>query len=149
MKLAADSNVYVYLFDDRFPEKQDVARVVTKTFESQMAVISLQVVGEVHNVLRKRLRMPSDLAAQLARHLFMTLPSIQYDSFCVDRALIQSEAGRLSYWDALLLSACDFAGVDVLFSEGMQDGFLFGGVRVVNPFAVGGMSKAAREILEL
>jgi predicted nucleic acid-binding protein len=63
--------------------------------------------------------------------------------------LAQSAAGRLSYWDALLLASCAQAGLTVLLSEDMQDGFKLGGVEVVNPFGPSGLSARAREVLGL
>lgn len=148
MRLAADTNVYVYLSDDQFPGKQAIARELVQALSRGDSAVSLQVVGELQNALRRRLKMPNHLAQQQARNVYVTLPSFGYDSACVERALAQAGAGRLGYWDALLLAACDRAGIDVLFSEDLQDGFSFGGVRVVNPFTPTGMSMAARQILE-
>jgi predicted nucleic acid-binding protein len=53
----------------------------------------------------------------------------------VDLALeIRHESG-LSYFDALVLASARFAGCDVVYSEDMQSGRDYRGVRVVNPFA--------------
>jgi predicted nucleic acid-binding protein len=38
-------------------------------------------------------------------------------------------------WDAVILSAASQAGCRLLLSEDLQDGFTWGGVTVVNPFA--------------
>ncbi len=148
MRLAADTNIYVYLSDDQYADKQAIARELVQALARGDSAVALQVVGEVQNALRRRLKMPNHLAQQQARNVYVSLPSFGYDSACVERALAQAGAGRLSYWDALLLAACDRAGIDVLFSEDLQDGFNFGGVRIVNPFAPDGMSKAARQLLE-
>ena len=148
MRLAADTNVYVYLSDDQYTGKQAVARELVEALARCEGAVALQVVGEVQNALRRRLKMPNHLAQQQARNVYVSLPSFGYDNACVERALAQAGAGRLSYWDALLLAACDRAGIDVLFSEDLQDGFVFGGVRVVNPFAPDGMSKTAQQLLE-
>jgi predicted nucleic acid-binding protein len=42
---------------------------------------------------------------------------------------------RLGIWDAVILSASSQAGCRLLLSEDLQDGFTWGGVTVVNPFA--------------
>ena len=148
MTFAADTNIYVYLHDDGEPEKQAVARDLVKAMSTANAAVALQVVGEVQNVLRRRLKMPAHLASQEARNVYVSLSSFAYDAACVERALAQSAAGRLGYWDALLLAACDRAGISVLFSEDMQDGFKMGGVEVVNPFGSPGLSARACERLE-
>ena len=41
----------------------------------------------------------------------------------------------LSHWDSLLIGACREAGVTLLYSEDMQDGADYDGVKIVNPFA--------------
>ena len=59
-------------------------------------------------------------------------------------------SGRLSYWDALLLTSAREIGVKVMLSEDMQDGFRFGVIEVVNPFAPeGGLSVRARLLFEV
>jgi predicted nucleic acid-binding protein len=42
--------------------------------------------------------------------------------------------GGLSWFDALIVSAAQQAGCDVLYSEDLQHGQRFGSLRVVNPF---------------
>ncbi len=42
---------------------------------------------------------------------------------------------RLGIWDAVILSAASRAGCRMLLSEDMQNGFTWGGVTVVDPFA--------------
>jgi len=41
----------------------------------------------------------------------------------------------LGLWDAVILSAAAQAGCRLLLSEDLQDGFTWGGVTVVKPFA--------------
>ncbi|HEX7378498.1 MAG TPA: hypothetical protein VF278_15370 [Pirellulales bacterium] len=40
----------------------------------------------------------------------------------------------LSHWDSLLIAACQEAGASYLYTEDMQDGADYGGVKIVNPF---------------
>jgi predicted nucleic acid-binding protein len=42
---------------------------------------------------------------------------------------------RMRVWDALVLAAAAEARCDLLLSEDFQDGFVWRGVTVVNPFA--------------
>ncbi len=42
---------------------------------------------------------------------------------------------RLGTWDFVIMSAASRAGCRLLPSEDLQDGFTWGGVTVVNPFA--------------
>jgi predicted nucleic acid-binding protein len=42
---------------------------------------------------------------------------------------------RIGLWDAVIFAAAAAAGCRLLLSEDMQEGFIWGGVTVVNPFA--------------
>jgi predicted nucleic acid-binding protein len=39
----------------------------------------------------------------------------------------------ISFWDALIIYAAQAAGTEILYSEDLNDGQMFGPVRVVNP----------------
>lgn len=41
---------------------------------------------------------------------------------------------RIPFWDALILSAAESAGAEILYSEDFSHGRKYGAVRVVNPF---------------
>ena len=41
---------------------------------------------------------------------------------------------RISYWDAAIIEAAKAAGCNIIYSEDLNDGQDFGGVRVKNPF---------------
>ena len=148
--ISADTNVLVYAVDDRDKAgRQAVAKAVVLQLTAMQQPIALQVVGELQNALRRRLKLPSHLAMQQARNIFAAFPNFAYDAGCVEIALGQAAAGRFSYWDALLLAACARAGVTSLLSEDMQDGSIFMGVQIVNPFSPQGLSLRARELLQL
>jgi predicted nucleic acid-binding protein len=48
-------------------------------------------------------------------------------------ALELEERHRMSFWDALIIQAAQSCGADVLYSEDLSDGQMYGSVRVVNP----------------
>jgi predicted nucleic acid-binding protein len=67
-----------------------------------------------------------------------------------DRFARLSAAGRMSYWDALLVACAREAGCRVILTENMTDGANFGGVLIHNPFApAGGLGELARRLLAL
>lgn len=148
--ISADTNIFVYAVDDRDPlGRQPVAQAVVLRLTALQHPIALQVVGELQNVLRRRLKLPPHLAMQQARNIFATFPNFTYDAGCVEIALGQAAAGRYSYWDALLLTACSRAGITTLLSEDMRDGSVFLGVQIVNPFSPQGLSPRASKLLQL
>lgn len=52
----------------------------------------------------------------------------------VFQTIALSEARRLGFWDALIVSAAVAARCDVLYTEDLDHGQLIEGVRVENPF---------------
>ena len=55
--------------------------------------------------------------------------------------------GRFSYWDALLLATAAGAGCTSAISGDMAGDVTLGSIRVVEAFAGGGVSAAARALL--
>ena len=146
--ISLDTNVLVYISDDDEPEKQTIAREVLIVLTRVSACVGLQVIGELQNVLRRKLKHPSWLAAQTARNVLVAFDSFPATEANVQEALALMSSGRLGYWDALLLASARDAGVAVLLSEDMADGFRLGTIEVVNPFSSTGLSDHAREALK-
>jgi len=147
--ISADTNLFVYAYDSRNLTKQSTARVVLDALAGQEATIGLQVVGEVQSALRKRLKAPAQVAYQLASDLLTRFVSFAYDERAVRVAIAEASAGRLNYWDAVLLAAANEAGVRTMLSEDMSDGLIFGGLKVVNPFGPDGPTDRVCELLAL
>lgn len=145
--ITLDTNIFIYALDDRFPVKQAVAREVLVRAASLGAPISLQVVGEVQNVAIRKLKMPGFIAAQVGRNIlgqFATFAPALEDA---EIALGQLAAGRMSYWDAILVSCAQRAGCTAMLSEDLRDGAKVLGVEIVNPFAENGLSERAGMLL--
>ena len=47
------------------------------------------------------------------------------------------ERHGIQFYDALIVASAEEAGCNTLYSEDMEDGAVYGTVRVVNPFAEG------------
>ena len=98
-------------------------------------VIPTQVLGELFNVLtRKGGRTGSTAVREIA--VWQAAAQIAADLHQVmSEALALAAVRGLQIWDSLILATAAADGCSVLFSEDMQDGFTWGGVTVVNPFA--------------
>src|SRR3990167_4306828 len=134
MIVSVDTNIFVYAVDNRDMNKQAAALSIVADLGVRRAPVALQVIGEINAALHRRLKMPVHFAAQHARNVLVAFDAFPFDERAVDIALAQAGAGRMSYWDALLVAACDASGVDVLLTEDMQDGYRFCRVEIVNPF---------------
>jgi predicted nucleic acid-binding protein len=125
-----DTNVLIYLVsDDRV--KADRAEAIVR----EGGVISVQVLNELTNVARRKMRMTwPDIHALLSilRGL-LTVQSITIETH--ETGLAFAERYNLSTYDAMIAASASLADCDVLWSEDMQDGMtLGGGLRVANPF---------------
>jgi len=132
-----DSNLFVYLFDETAPAKQQRAdELIRRALEEQTACISFQVVQETLNVLTRKLARPltpADAEVFMQRilvPLWTIMPSAGLYSQAID---LQGRAA-ISFYDALIVAAALKAGCTRLLSEDLQHGQTFGALRIENPF---------------
>src|SRR4051812_30379205 len=144
MRATIDTNVFVSMLDARDPVKQAAALELVEGLRAQDCVISLQACGELYAALTRRLRRAPWEAAQASRNLMAAFPVFTANRSAVERALAEAMAARFAYWDALLLASAHEANCELCFSEDMADGARLGGVEVVAPFGVSGLSDRAR-----
>jgi predicted nucleic acid-binding protein len=130
-----DSNILVYAADNLAGERHERAARLLEAAASAGAVLTEQSILEFLNVsaIKVKQAVPGaiSIVKEFMAHFHVMFPprSILDDVF---RLMGQH---RLSVWDARLLAVCAANGCGVLLSEDMQDGALYGSVRVVNPFA--------------
>jgi predicted nucleic acid-binding protein len=147
--ITADTNVFVYLWDNSAPEKTAVALQLTAALGDGNSAIGLQVVGELQNVLRRKLKQPPWEAAQNARNLLTTFETFVASEANANEALALMSAGRMSYWDALLVTSARDAGCTTFLTEDMADGMRLGALEIINPFGSDGLSDRALALLKL
>ena len=129
-----DTNVLVYAFDPRFPEKTRVAvPILSDALRNQNAWISPQVMLEfVAVAVRKTKQTPERIREFL--DLLRKLPVANQTADRIVRAFEIHELCRISIWDALIVAAAEASGCDTILSEGLAAGETYCGVRVENPF---------------
>ena len=133
-----DTNVLVYSLDASQPEKRVKARKLLKDLEeSKSSVISTQVLQEFYNILVHKLRMPP-ATAKNELLLLSHIPTVVIAPALIYAATNLHAFHSISFWDALIVAAAQFANCDELWTEDLQDGRLFGALKVRNPFV--GMS---------
>jgi predicted nucleic acid-binding protein len=147
--ITADTNVFVYTVDPRDPFKRDSAQRVVDALEGARGRIALQVTGEFQNVVRRKLKMPRPLAARLASEILEGFETFPATRPAARAALDEMAAGRLSYWDALMLASAAEVGCTAMPTEDLQDGAPLFGLEIVNPFAAAGISPRAAQLLEI
>lgn len=135
MKVALDTNVLAYAEGVNDAHKRDVVLELVRRLPPDAAAIPVQVLGELFNVLvRKAGRSRAEARdALLGWHdTFATVPTAPEVMLA---AADLATDHNLSIWDAVILTAASRAGCRLLLSEDLQEGFTWGGITVVNPFA--------------
>lgn len=129
-----DTNVLLYADDDRFPEKALVARKLIKSVSADAsAVVSVQVLQEFYsNAIKKLHAVPAVARSRVEE--YAKLRVITPDAALVLAAIDLHRLDAISFWDALVVRSAQRAGCDVLYSEDLQHGRSWDGVRVVDPF---------------
>jgi predicted nucleic acid-binding protein len=131
-----DTNILMYAHDASAGEKHERAKaLVEELWRDRTGVVSTQVLQELSVNLRKKTRRPLDaettseiVADYLAWHVVVN------GGESILEALDLEARFQISFWDALVVHAAQSAGTQVLYSEDLSDGQLYGGVRVMNPF---------------
>jgi predicted nucleic acid-binding protein len=131
---AVDTNILIYVHDDREPNKKAKARELIDDMED--GLLLLQVACEYVAAARKL--SPQGYTMDDARKDVDDLRRIWTTSLPAWPVFERSGAllGRysLSFWDALLVGACLEAGVETLYTENFGGCDEIDGVRTVNPF---------------
>ena len=135
-----DTNIFVYSFDSRFPDKKRIAiELVRYALQSQTGVISTQVVQEFLNVATGKLEVPfrardaKDYLSQVLAPLCQVFPT--FDMY--DHAISIRELYGLSFYDSLIVTGAMRARCKTLVTEDLPEGQQFNGLTVFNPFQNG------------
>src|SRR6266478_7088282 len=132
-----DTNIFVYAFDARSPEKANRATELIKlAVSSRQGIISYQVVQEFFNVAIRRFAQPMQCheAEQYLATIFRPLIAIHSSAALYAEALRFNSRYGLSWYDSLIVTAAMQGKSNVLYSEDFQHGQRFGDLRVENPF---------------
>ena len=134
-----DTNILVYRYDDRFPDKQSIATDVLRDgiatgnaripHQAIIEFVAATTRGEPEN----RLLDVVD-ARREAEEFMAQFPIIYPDDAVLRTALRGAAAYGLSWFDAHLWAYAEVHGIAELLSEDFQHGRMYGTVTVRNPF---------------
>lgn len=124
-----DSNILVYAVSTDSKRDRALAAI------ADGGVISVQVLNEFTNVLRKKQKLDWPVIEAALRSLRLRFPDIT--ALTADThaaALTVARQHGLAFYDALIVAAAIEAGCDTLYSEDMQHGREIEGLVILNPF---------------
>jgi predicted nucleic acid-binding protein len=131
-----DANVLVYSNDRSEPFKQEIARaLLQRLWREQTGRTSIQALNEFYVVVTRKVSavVRREEAWQVVEEL------LDWDPQPVDAALLRRARSletryQLSWWDCLIVAAAQLQGCSILYTEDLQHGAVYDGVRVCNPF---------------
>lgn len=135
MRVALDTNVLAYAEGVNSNERRDDALALIRQLPQQAAVIPVQVLGELFNVLVRKGGRSRSAARDALLSWHDTFPTVETSPETMLMAADLSTDHQLGIWDAVILSVATQAGCRLLLSEDLHEGFTWGGVTVVNPFS--------------
>ena len=130
-----DTNVFVYAYDGSAPQKQRTAQYLVLRALSGEMVTSTQVLAELAATFLHKLSPPVS-ASHITTILDALSPikTIATDSEMVRRAVeIRADCG-IHFYDSMIVAAAERSGATRIWSEDLNSGQNYVGVRVENPF---------------
>lgn len=134
MRFTLDSNILLYVHDERFPAKRAAAQEILRKATQADCVLTLQSLAEFFRVASVKFQIPVQLVARKLRAWRIVIPVVAAHETTLDAAIDAVERHRLSFWDAMLWATAREAGCGAILSEDFQDGQVLDGVRFLDPF---------------
>jgi predicted nucleic acid-binding protein len=131
-----DTNVLVCAHDQTGGEKQTQAKtLIQELWTSGIGCLSVQVLQEFYVTVTQKVRQPllAGIAANVVEDLSfwrVYAPNAKDVLSAID---LQQRYG-LSFWEAMIIHSAGQLQCQVIWSEDLNSGQNYGGVRVVNPF---------------
>ena len=144
MAALVDTNILVYRFDGRFPDKQQIATALLRQgIEEDSVRLPHQALIEFVSVVTRPLDdgrplLPLEAAYREAEELLSQFELLYPTEDVVRMAMRGASAYQLSWFDAHLWAYAEHYGLNELISEDFQHGRLYGTVRARNPFVTSG-----------
>jgi len=131
-----DTNILLYAHDESAGDKHDRARaLVEQLWESREGCLSVQVLQEFFVNVTRKIAKPLDAAT--AKEIVSDFSRWHLHVPGADDVLaaigIHQRTG-ISFWDAMIIRSAAEIGCAVLYSEDLNAGQGYSGVRVENPF---------------
>lgn len=136
MRTFVDTNVLVYALDEDQGERHRTAMErIEQLWDTEAGLLSTQVLQELYVTLTRKLKRPMTRPrARAVVERYAAWPTHQVTPANILAASELEQRHSLAFWDALIVVAAQEMAADRIVSEDLQDGRMFGAVRIENPF---------------
>jgi predicted nucleic acid-binding protein len=136
MIFALDSNIILYVEGVNDVARQETAKRLILSAGIPNILVPLQALGETVRTLTRRLQLKKHEAIAMVSPWFENLKTQDTTRAVFRDATTLVAQYQFQFWDAIILSAAKAGGASILFSEDMQDGFIWDDVTILNPFSL-------------
>lgn len=137
-KIFLDTNVIVYAYDTSAGGKHTKAnKILMDLWESGYGAISTQVLKEFYVTVTQKI--PHTLSSEDAAEIigdFLNWEVVVNDGNSILEAISIQRKYRLSFWDALIITAAQESGCSLLYSEDLNSGQKIRNLQIQNPFII-------------
>ena len=139
MAALVDTNILVYRFDSRFPEKQKIATSILRRGIAEDSVRVphqgiMEFIAAVARPIRGHIILKQADALREGEEFLKQFTVLYPNEAIVRDAVRGCAAYQLNWFDAHLWSYAEHYGLPELLTEDLQHDRYYGTVRVVNPF---------------
>ena len=135
MRIAIDTNLLVYAEGLGDAKRCARAAEVVAVLDVRDVVLPAQVLGELFNVLTRKAGRSAEQARDAVLSWSDAFDVADSTRDAVTAACDLAAAHQLQFWDALIVSVAVRQRCRVLLTEDLNEGFVWQGMTVVNPFA--------------
>ena len=131
-----DTNILVYAHDRDAGEKHEAAKsIIQQLWDRKNGVLSTQVLQECYVTLTKKMPRPlNKVAARRFLQEYFCWDVVINDPHIILQASEIEDAYKISFWDALIVSAAHSKNVATILTEDLSHGQLIEGILIQNPF---------------
>ena len=129
-----DTNIFIYVVSAA-PADQAKRDIALRLMSESDFCLSVQILQEFMDVTlrKKQLGLSHEEIATMIRHM-VGYPIVETSVALAQRAFEIKIRHGVRYWDAAIIAAALELGCQTVYSDDLNHGQDYGGVRVVNPF---------------
>lgn len=131
-----DTNIVVYAHDKTAGAKHITARnIILDLWENKRGCLSIQVMQEFYVAVTQKVAKPMDYttATRIIRDLsFWQVHEPKARD--IINAIDLQQRYRISFWDAMIITSAVQLGCSMIWSEDLNHGQVYEGVKLLNPF---------------
>jgi predicted nucleic acid-binding protein len=135
-KTFIDTNILVYAHDIDAGERHDLAKeILFQLWETRLGILSTQVLEEFYVTLTRKIPKPikRPAARRIVKRYFSWEVIINNPNIILQASEIE-EGYKISFWDALIVSAAYSGNASVILTEDLNPGQHVEGILIKNPF---------------